>query len=181
MNGLDLWAFNDTARAVEGRLRVRVFSRVACVREVEAQLDVPARDHRRLRVEEVLGSFIDITHAYGFGYENVSSVVLSWHAADGARLGRTIYRPDSEAIRFEDLGLRAHAEPLGGNLWRIEISSDRFANCVLVTGVDCISDNAFDLEPGGSAGVLAHVESQCRVRVHAVNSLDSVSVQLGYP
>jgi beta-mannosidase len=181
MNGLDLWAVNDTARDLEGRLRVRVFSRVACVREVEAPLDVPARDHRRLRVEEVLGSFIDITHAYGFGYENVSSVVLSWHAADGAQLGRTIYRPDSEAIRFEDIGLRARAEAVGGNLWRIEVSSDRFAKCVLVTGVDCLSDNAFDLEPGGSAGILARVESPCRVRIHAVNSLDLVTVQLGNP
>lgn len=179
MNGLDLWAVNDTSHDVNGRLRVRVFSRSACVSEVETALDVPARDHRRLRVEEILGSFMDITHAFGFGYENVGSVLMSWHTADDVPLARAIYRPDSETIRFEELGLGARAQLVGPDLWRIDVSTDRFAKCVLVTGVDDLSENAFDLEPGGSVAVLARVESPCRARVHAANSLDSVSVQLG--
>jgi beta-mannosidase len=181
MNGLDLWAMNDTAHDVHGSLRVRVFSRSACVHERETALDVGARDHCHIRVEELLGSFIDITHAYGFGYESVTCVTLSWHDHDGAVVARAIYRPDSQAIRFEDLGLEAHADLVEEDLWRIEVSAERFAKCVLLTGVDSWSDNAFDLEPNGCVVVLARVESPCRARIHAVNSLDSVSVQLGNP
>ena len=108
-------------------------------------------------------------------------MVLSWHAADGSQIARTVYRPDSADLVFEHLGIGAVAQPVADDVWRIEVSADRFAKCVLLTGVDDVSDNAFDVEPGGSVAVLARAERRCRVRVHAVNSLDSVSVQIGNP
>ncbi len=94
--------------------------------------------------------------------------------ASSSRVPSTAHRNRSRAV--EDVGLAVHASAIGAGRYRLEIRSERFAKCVLIDARRTeLSDNAFDVEPGGIVGVDAATAGPLRARVRAVNATDAVA------
>ncbi len=178
LDGLDVVAVNDTADELDGVLEVAVFTGEACSARAEAPLAVAARGQRRVRAEQVLGSFMDLTHAYRFGPTAPSCVALRWVGRDG-ELARAIFRPVGPPRERIDPGLEAVARELGEDRWEIEVTSRGYAH---VVQVECrgaeLSDNGFDIEPGGSVRVDASGPGPLRARVRALNGADSSPIRM---
>lgn len=195
LNGLDVWAYNDSPVPLDGTLVVEAFSADALVATASAPLEVQPHSAQRVRAEEVLGTFIDVTDAFRFGPSPIAGVVARWipQGADGERAGvdggdsggdfgatwaRASYTPQRRApITRTDLGLSAISRQIADDLYEIDVSARRYAEFVLVEcrgGV--VTDSGFDVEPGGTVTVTASTDGPLRARVRALTSDRSIPV-----
>ena len=91
MNGLDVWALNDTAEPVCGVLTVAVSPTDGLRRPGRPRPDGRRRVPRASAGRSVLGAFLDVTYAYRFGAAT-PRVVSPLHWRDGDRLlGRALF------------------------------------------------------------------------------------------
>ncbi|MDQ6697954.1 MAG: glycoside hydrolase family 2 protein [Actinomycetota bacterium] len=176
LNGLDIYALNDGPEAIHGTLQVEAFSGTNCVASAELPCAIGPRSSAMFRAESVLGGFLDITYAYRFGPRSIDAVAARW-SCDGELVSRAVFLPDGVALRRDDLGLRGVARRTGDDTYALDISTTRTARCILIHAPGAVlSDDAFDLEPGGRATVTARGNRPVRFELRAVNSLGAVSL-----
>ncbi len=181
LNGLDVWALNDGPKAIEGTVTLRAFSGEATTATAEIALDLAPRSSRRLRAEEAFGEFLDVTYAYRFGPPGVDCVAVEWRA-EGALVARGVYYPSTGPVERSEIGLRGRAWQLPDGRYQLEITTERLARCVMLDAPGCsLSDNLFDLEPGGRVLLQASTARPLRVRLRALNSLDAASITMPGP
>jgi len=178
LNGLDVWAFNDGPEAVSGDLTVAVFSGDALAATAVHRLEVGPRSSRRLRVEELLEAFLDLTYAYRFGATPHTCVALHWRDGDQL-LARAVFRPGPAPAARSEVGLAGSVLQLDDGRWRVEVASASYAHFVQIGARGAqFSDNGFDIEPGGSILVEATSSGPLRARLRALNATDSATIYM---
>jgi beta-mannosidase len=180
LNGVDVWAFNDGPEAVDGVLSVVAFSGTRRVETGEVAFALSPHGERRFRVEEILGSFLDVAYAYRFGPRAVDVLSASWRSADGREIARAVYAPAANApLVTADIGLEARARRRADHHYEIEVCTREYAKCVTVDARDWeIEDNGFDLEPGGTVTIDALGDGPLRAEARALNGSRIVSVDV---
>ncbi len=174
LNGLRIWAVNDTATKVDAELRVRSFSGTTTSADSIVECELAARSSRCFDAETVLGTFHDVTYSYRFGPSPTSAVVCTLEV-DGRTVARAVHRPWLVPLDRADVGLGGTIEQLGPDVFDMRITSERFAHFVMLDGRGVtFSDYGFDIEPGGSIEVRAVAEGRPRVWIRALNGLDPV-------
>jgi hypothetical protein len=178
MNGLDVWAFNDGPTTVSGVLSIAVYSGQALVAEASHELGLSARSSRRLRVEELLDAFLDVTYAFRFGATPPTCVALHWR--DGTELlARAVFAPGHPPSSVGVVGLAGSVTQLDHDRWRVEVTSGSYAHFVQIGARGAqFSDNGFDIEPGGSILVEATSFGPLRARLRALNAADSTTIYM---
>jgi beta-mannosidase len=178
LNGLDVWAFNDGPTPVSGALRITAFVADALVADAVHPLALDARSWRRLRVEELLDAFLDLTYAYRFGASQPTCVALHWGDGDD-QLARAVFRPGRPPTDRSDVGLGGSVTRLDGDRWRVEVTSRGYAHFVQIGARGAqFSENGFDIEPGGSILVEATSPGPLRARLRALNAADSATIYM---
>ncbi len=158
LGGLRLHVANDPAKPLTAGLVVSVFrDGEQPVRVATRTLEVPGAGAIELDLEEVLGGFLDIGHAYRFGPLGHDLVVARLQRADGELLsqvcrtiGPSTPEPDSAAAH----GLHAHLgrSPDGGSVAIVRSRRHIRGLRLHVPGLRP-SDDAFDLAPGETRSV----------------------------
>jgi len=176
LNGLDVHAVNDGPEPIAGTLRIVAFSGPNRVATAETPCAVGPRSAVSFNAESVLGGFLDITYAYRFGPRSIDAVAAHWYC-DGALVSRTVFLPDGGPLRRDEIGLGGVARRTGEDTYVLDITTTRTARCILIHAPGAIlSDDGFDLEPGGRAIVTARCARPVRFEVRAVNGLSAVSL-----
>ena len=176
LNGLVVWALNDAPDRIDGHLRVRVFTGDALTAEANEPFAVNGHSHVRFDAEGLLGQFIDITYAYRFGPTPVTAVSFHWHSGDRL-VARAVHHPALAPLVRSDVGLAGTARLIADGRYGIEVTSRHFAQNVMLEGRGItFSDDAFDIEPGGSVRLEAVTDGKLRVRTRALNGTESVPI-----
>ena len=151
LNGVHLHVVNDGATALEGTVRVELFSRGELLSETaERAIDVAGRSAHKLSADALFDGFRDLTWAYRFGpatYDVIAATLLN---REGEALSHAFHLPLGLAREREaDIGLSATAAPIGDGRWRLAIRATRFAEFVALR-LDGFrpDDNWFHLAPG---------------------------------
>ena len=88
-----------------------------------------------------------------------------------------MFVPDGAPLRPEELGLSGIARRTGDDTFELDITTTRLARCILIRAPGAVlSDDAFDLEPGGQVTVAARCTRPVRFEIRAVNGLSPVSL-----
>lgn len=160
LGGLDLHVANDRGEPLRARLRVALYrDGEVLIEEAHEELDVAGHGYVNRGVEEMLGRFVDASHAYRFGPAEADVVVASLE-----RETRGLTTLISQAFCFptshpssvetpERLGLCAAARQACDGP-EVTVRSRRLAYGVRlhVAGYES-DDDAFSVEPGGSRTV----------------------------
>jgi len=156
LGGIDIHLANDGGESVGATLRVALY-RGGEVRVDEASepLVVPAHGYLRRNVETMLGRFVDASWAYRFGPPGQDLIVLSLERPDRGEtelISQAFRFPAGRPLEREDaarLGLEGRLVSSAAGVWRLEVSSARFAYAVRIDVPGFIpADDAFSVEPG---------------------------------
>jgi beta-mannosidase len=181
-NGVVFHALNETERAIEASLEVKLYRNgEVVVAEAEHKLTLLARSQSRLAVDALLSRFADSSYAYRFGPPGHDLVVGTLKEGETV-LGRTFHEPLGRKRAEEfDLGLHAHCERRDQRLY-VVVRTRRFAQRISIEVDDYLpADDAFFLEPSGERWVelvplphkreqLASSQALPRGQVTALNS-----------
>ena len=179
LNGLDLYALNDGPEPIGETLLVQAFAGPNCIADAEVPCTVGPRSSTRLRIQALLGEFLDLTYAFRFGAREVDCVAARWTAGPDL-VARAVFEPSGSKGWGSDrreLGLSGTSRRVGEDTYELDITTTRLARCILIGAPGAeLSDDAFDLEPGGHAIVHAQSPGPSRFDVRAVNGLDRATL-----
>ncbi len=152
LNGVDIHVANDRTETLNARLRIALYDRSRKVDEAERAIAISERGRETFGVEEILGRFVDASHAYRFGPPAHDLIVASLYAnesdeptAQAARFpaGRSVHR-----VPITDLGIDMQAQPMADASLVLTLRSQRFASGVRITAANALPDDSyFNLEP----------------------------------
>ncbi|MET0317790.1 MAG: beta-mannosidase [Rhodococcus fascians] len=174
LDGLTIQVANDTGESVSGDLRAVLYGTTGPVGEpAEVHIDLGPHTTDSVSLDRVLGSFTDANHAYRFGAQTYSAVVVELVGADGAVLDQATHLIGERHPRQNDVGLSASAHNVGPGEWSLTVSSRWAAHyvCVDTDGME-VSDSWFHLAPGAER-VLTLTGSKAKVSGH-VRALNSI-------
>ena len=176
LNGLEIWAVHDGPLPVAGELRVTAFAGRHLVAEGKVPCHVEPRSHTWFNAEAVLGQFMDVTAAFRFGSAPLTAVAVHWRVGEEL-VARAVHHPWTAPLVRSEIGLTATARPLDEGRFELEVATVELAQCVTIEGRDLlVSDNGFDIEPGGRVLVSATSPGPLRARVRALNGMDGVPI-----
>lgn len=150
LNGLGIHVINEGAAPLQARLSlICLLAGDVVVMRRECEVALPARGARTMTSAELIGSFFDITYAYGFGAPPLEATVVTLtDATTGARLAEAAHFPLGRSAVAHDPGLSAKLEQEGVN-WVVAIQATKFAPCIQIeTPHHYASDGGFHLLPG---------------------------------
>jgi beta-mannosidase len=191
IGGLIAHVANDSARPLEARLRVALYTdHELAVGGATVPVRLAAHGSSAFDLEVVLDRFVDIAWAYRFGpaAQDVVVVSLERDAPDGPEtLSQSFHFPAGRPLAQEPearLGLGATAHRGADGHVRLEITSRRLAYGVRIHAPDhAASDNAFSVEPGGRRVVtlerIAGTGAFPGASLTALNLLGHVAVRPG--
>ncbi|OZF55183.1 beta-mannosidase [Rhodococcus sp. 14-2470-1b] len=174
LDGLAIQAANDTGNSISGYLRAVLFGPSGPMGEpAEARIDLGPHTTDSVSLDRLLGSFTDANHAYRFGGQTYSAVVVELVGADGSVLDQATHLIGDRHPRQNDVGLSATAENIGPDKWSLTVSTRWAAHyvCVDIDGMK-VSDSWFHLAPG-AARVLTLTGAKTTVSGH-VRALNSI-------
>lgn len=152
VNGLDVHLVNDGPEVVEGTLVVGLHTAAHCSESASIPVRVPAQGSVRRGVEEILGGFRDVTHAFRFGPRVLELVTADVVDEGGSVLARGAFVVDGPQRTIDpELGLQVAVEEDDGGRWLLTISCHRFAHFVHVRipGYS-VADSWFPMAPRSS-------------------------------
>jgi beta-mannosidase len=157
LNGIDVHVANDAPRDLNAILRISLYRDGAVsVGETESALHVEAHGSAVRNAEALIGHFVDINHAYGFGAPQQDVVVASLESG-GRLLGQAFRFPIGRPriVRSaEELGLEASTTVTPSGEVSLEIRSRCLAYGVHVDAPgSVVDDNGFSIAPNGARTV----------------------------
>jgi beta-mannosidase len=150
-NGIAVHLVNDGHEPVEGKLRLALYrDQEIPLRAAEQAVRIGARQSMRLWAEEVVGSFVDVGHAFRFGPPAHDLVVARWLATDGRSLASPAFHFPLGRPSDVDPGVQLEVKVVqGGTHPALELVASRFAQAVsLDVQGGQPRDDFFHLEPG---------------------------------
>jgi beta-mannosidase len=188
LNGVHLHVRNDGAAALEGTLRVDLFSRGELLSEsAEHVIDVAGRSAQRLSADALFDGFRDLTWAYRFGPATYDVIAATLVNREGEALSHAFHLPLGLAReREDDVGLSATAAPMGDGRWSLTLRAKRFAESVaLRLDGHRPDDNWFHLAPSTDRIVtLEPLHDDGRPPVgdaRAINAIARCAIELAQP
>lgn len=182
LSGLRVHVFNDGPEPFVGRVRLAVFGVVGAVMEsVEHDVKVPAHGAVELDTRQLLGGFRDLNSAYRFGPSSYDVVSAELEDERGGVIDDAVYLPAGAGRpRLPDVGLQAALQPAEGDSWILRVSSQLFAQYVVldIPGFT-VSDSWFHLVSGHERTVTLRPSEPGRspdCTVRALNSVASIRV-----
>lgn len=182
LDGVDVHVVNDGPESLMGSLEVEVWTRSGH-RAESAQEAVNVSPHSALTrsVLGLIGSFRDITNAWGFGEAEYDAVVarLSIDGRPARHLTHLLGGPSRD--RKPDLGLAVVVADHDDDAVTLVVSTVELATFVSVEVSGWHVDrNWFHLPPGGSSPVVLtrRGAGSPRVTVRALNSVTAVSLDV---
>lgn len=161
-NGLDAHLINETPSTVTGMLEaVIVRDGTLIVERAERAVTLSPRSTQRVRVDELFNGFRDLTWAYRFG-PAIGELVRVRFRSDQSGPNRP-NRVDNGPVICDahhwitarptaidpNIGLTVHGEPIGINMFRVTVGTEKTAFGVHLDGDEVrSSDNWFHLAPG---------------------------------
>jgi beta-mannosidase len=157
LGGIVAHIANDDSEVLRARLRVSLYRGFRQLgEEVIEDLELPAHGQAHRNVEALLGRFVDISGAYGFGpvAHDLVALTLEREVAAHELLSQSFRcvggRPLA-AAPASALGLTATVIGSPGEGFRLVVSSEAFAYGVRVSAPGYLpDDDAFSIEPGHS-------------------------------
>jgi beta-mannosidase len=115
-----------------------------------------AHGAQSLACTDLLGRFLDLTHAYRFGPPVCDAVVATLRTPDGDQVAQTFYFPQGmPALSERDVGLRAEVVPLDAQTLQVTVTARRLAIGVHFDAMGFTADNEFfHLAPNAHMTVL---------------------------
>ncbi len=174
--GLRVHVVNDQATSIQGQLRLTLYNTGgSVVEQAESVIEVGGHSERQWNAATLLGGFRDLTNAYRFGPPAYDVVQVRLDA--GSVVSEAFHLPVGSGRPQEpDIGLEAHASPVGEN-WQLTVRTQRFAQWVALEVPGFAPDDSwFHLAPGGARTVALRplaVGSSPKGRVRALNCLHS--------
>lgn len=179
--GLRVNVLNDRPSPITGRLHLTLYNATGVpVEEAETTVAIDGRSEQHWNASTMLGGFRDLTNAYRFGPPAYDVVQVTLETDD--EVSDDFYLPSGSGRACEpDLGLEAHAEPVGDG-WELTVRTRRFAQWVAldVPGF-APGDSWFHLAPDGERTVTLRsrgVDAAPRGRVRALNGQYSSPIVL---
>ena len=183
LNGLFAHVINE-----RGEDRQLVFELTAwrdgdvCVASGRKILVMPAHSAQSFSCQDLLGHFVDLTHAYRFGPIACDAVVATLQDEHGRPIGRAFHFPGGlDTQRSPDLGLSARATMTGPRTAELTVHTRHFARGVHfeVPGFHADEDY-FHLPPDASINVRLVGKGSYPLSgfVHAANSTRSARIDV---
>jgi beta-mannosidase len=153
LNGLVVHLANDTPEPLRGALDLELFrADGTLVERGSIEAEVGPRSERAIRVEALLGHFVDASYAYRFGPPGHELTHARWEGSEpgGARrlLATAVHFRTTALEPAADLGLTAVAEPAPDGGWLVTARAERPAYAVAVEAPGHRpSDSHFHLAP----------------------------------
>lgn len=184
LNGLHLHVTNETAEALTGFVEVTLLKEPnVVVATNNVSIDIARRGQRLLNVDEILGSFYDVSYAYRFGPPHHDVVIASLLDSD-----RTVISEAFHFVRRRESFATAEAietavEMTSESDCCVRVRADRFLHNVRMTAKGFVpDDNHFHLAPGRTKFVrfstVAGSPKTFRAELEAVNLESSITVSV---
>lgn len=150
LNGLHLHAINETAWSLPGWLEVTLLKEPnVVVARKEVAVDLPSRSNQSFSVDEILGGFYDVNHAYKFGPAHHDVVVATLFNADREVISESFYFVRRRESNVTDAVVEAVATSTNLSEYELSLESDRFLHHVRLSAKGFLpDDNYFHLTPG---------------------------------
>ncbi|MFC5458058.1 glycoside hydrolase family 2 protein [Prosthecobacter fluviatilis] len=189
LDGLHVHLSNETAESVDGFIEVQLLREPnVSVARHEFALKLGPQSQQTCSVDEILGSFHDVSYAYRFGPQTHHVVVATWLNAAREVISEAFHftrARDPEAQPFAPGMLKAVAEPQGDGCYRVTLQSERLLHGVRLSAKGFLpEDNYFHLVPDRAKSVVFRPSSggcSFRAYVEALNLMGEVSVELSCP
>jgi beta-mannosidase len=156
LNGLDAHVVNDGPRQLDAELRVSFFRGEVTVANATGPVRVGARSVVKVRIAELLGHFLDLTHAYRFGPPSHDVTVATLvDRSTGTLRGEAFHFPGGMPSQQEaDVGLEAVATAAEAGAWKLILRTQRLAQSVELSVIGFEpDDNYFHVAPRGTKEV----------------------------
>jgi len=182
-NGLMAHLINESAKERQLELEISAWrSGDVLVASGKQVFQLCAHDSHSLSCTDLLGRFLDLTHAYRFGLPVCEVVVATLRDMDGNQVAQTFYFPQGLAALSEhDVGLRAEVVPLDAQTLQVRVFAKRLAIGVHFDVMGFAADNEFfHLAPKEQITVVLR-SSRPRILsgvVCAINSMNDAPVEL---
>jgi beta-mannosidase len=153
-----------------------------CIATGKKTITVPARSAQSISCQDLLGYFVDLTHAYRFGPMACDAVVVTLADEQGKQLSSAVYFPGGlDTTCDADLGLSAQARMTGDHNAELTVHTRRFARGVHldIPGFQA-DDDEFPLPPGTSTRIALRGDGTAALAgfVHAANSTRSARIDV---
>lgn len=156
LNGVAVHAANDGGLDASLELRVALYRGTMGVGGAVARVTIPARSTLSQSVDQLIGSFTDVSYAYRFGQPNHDLVVATLIDPEtGDTVSEAFHFPAGLATPRATVSLEARVERLAGDECAVTFSADELALAVAIeAGGWSPSDNYFNVAPGSTRRVI---------------------------
>jgi beta-mannosidase len=150
LDGLHVHAINETPEPFRGTVEVLLLKdEHIVVGRQSTSLEVPPRDRRALSVDEILGTFYDVTYAYRFGPANHDVVIATLFDEERRTCSEAFHFVERrEPTLLPDIKVELNVAGGGDESYQVNLSSNRFLHGVHVSADGFLpDDNYFHLSP----------------------------------
>ncbi|MDE2418788.1 MAG: glycoside hydrolase family 2 protein [Burkholderiales bacterium] len=176
-NGLMAHLINETAKEQQLELEICAWRNGDVLVARGSQVfNLHTRASQSQACTDLLGRFLDLTHAYRFGAPVCDAVVATLRTPDGYQVAQTFYFPQGmSALSERDVGLHAEAVQLDANTLKVNVSTRRLAIGVHFEAMGFTADNEFfHLAPHGQVTVILR-SSRPRIFSGVVSAVNSIA------
>lgn len=176
LNGIAMHVVNDGPLAITPELRLSLSRGTVRVGGTARRITVAPRSTLLLSVDDVLGSFTDVSYAYRFGRPNHDAVIATLIDPDsGAVLAQSFHFPLGVGAQRATTELDTRVERIDDDAYSVTVRATELALSVSIEADGWRpDDNYFHIAPGGERTVLltaTHGHAGLSGRVTALNSL----------
>jgi beta-mannosidase len=176
LNGVAVHAINDGPLDISAELRASLYRGTMNVASATTRISLASRSTVSLSVDEVIGSFTDVSYAYRFGQPNHDVVVATLvNQATGDIVAEAFHFPLGVGASRPAVNLQARVERIAEDRYAVTFSADELALAVSIeTSGWSPSDNYFNVAPGNKRTIIlksAGRSGSMSGRATALNSL----------
>ena len=156
LNGIVAHAVNDGPVAVTAELRVVLYRGATPVGDASAPITIAPRTTVAVSVDQLIGSFTDVSYAYRFGEPNHDAVVATLiDPSTGTTLAEACHFPLGLTVPRPAVNIEALVERLSEDRHAVTFLADTLALAVSVEANGWLpSDNYFNIAPGSTRRII---------------------------
>ena len=156
LNGIAVHAINDGPLPITPELRLSLFRGSVPVGETSVRVRIAERSTVNISVDELIGSFTDISYAYRFGRPNHDAIVATLtDPSSGTVLAQAFHFPLGIGAARPTTTLDATVERVGDGCYSLRVRADELALAVAIEAAGWRpSDNYFHIAPNSERVIL---------------------------